>query len=936
MPQIIPPSPQTQEFEKYINFDVSLYNGLVDVAIPLHVIELDGFEIPIKLSYHSSGIKKGQTDGEVGVGWVFNPGYRVSRTIYGWPDEEAPMATDIGNTLESLPDGLQKDEYLSRFLQTNYSSQPSRGHDTKLDGEYDQFNYNLPTGGGSFIISNRPTNEVALINRSNVKINLNLDEKLRGLQLTDELGVKYNFGEESPFYDPSVYEYSRVFGGDIRTSWALTELQTPFGEQVSFNYIKGVSGKWDAHVKSFTFYEADLEGISSHYHWTEGVDNSYSTFYLQEINGPKEKVIITRNSSDRIIHIEVKTLTNQLIKRIEFFYEMKAHVFLSSIKVFDKAQSDAKTYKFDYYSKDEGYTDLGHDQWGYNLKYGFSGPATVHLFHEEFFDDPIQVDDGYSKETLSLLFDERVDRSNLRNFAIPLYFSLKRITYPTGGSTEYLYDHNKFTHYDGTIRNGGGIRIKQINKYDNDSELELIREFSYGADENGYGKQVVPISHQLFTNEGVMLHTFSSYVKQQRMITYSTTLQGDVDPGGFISSNIIYPEVTEYITSSKGNNSTAGKVVHNFGIDYAYSSGTLLPPMQFSPIENIGFQYWPYSPLYVRQYRTWSKPYLVGKTFYDYNDVTNSYDRVYVEEFIYEKSANSYSGLKVRPFAFASSYSPYAVQYYDFVPSFFNYDQYTITAGYRRLREKREIWMRGNDSIEVQKNYEYNQLNQIASEMTFDSDNNKIEERYNYPSDMVSLGKDPEGVYSAMVSNNMLQQKVEEVTLKNNLQLSSMRTNYSNFNDLYLPESIETLKGEPTSTNTSISRINYHQYDSSGNPLVVSQESGPPIFYLWGYDDNYPIAKIENAAEQEVESKLGKDIRNVDEWDLGMINSLRASLPRAAITTYTYEPLVGVKSVTDPRGETMYYEYDDFNRLEFVKDENGNILKEHQYNYKSN
>lgn len=48
------------------------------------------------------------------------------------------------------------------------------------------------------------------------------------------------------------------------------------------------------------------------------------------------------------------------------------------------------------------------------------------------------------------------------------------------------------------------------------------------------------------------------------------------------------------------------------------------------------------------------------------------------------------------------------------------------------------------------------------------------------------------------------------------------------------------------------------------------------------------------------------------------------------VTTYTYDPLIGVTSITDPRGETIYYEYDEFNRLEFVKDADGNILSKNQ------
>jgi YD repeat-containing protein len=53
----------------------------------------------------------------------------------------------------------------------------------------------------------------------------------------------------------------------------------------------------------------------------------------------------------------------------------------------------------------------------------------------------------------------------------------------------------------------------------------------------------------------------------------------------------------------------------------------------------------------------------------------------------------------------------------------------------------------------------------------------------------------------------------------------------------------------------------------------------------------------------------------------------------AQMTTYTYDASVGMTSQTDAKGETTYYEYDSFQRLLNIKDQNGNILKSYQYNY---
>jgi YD repeat-containing protein len=62
-------------------------------------------------------------------------------------------------------------------------------------------------------------------------------------------------------------------------------------------------------------------------------------------------------------------------------------------------------------------------------------------------------------------------------------------------------------------------------------------------------------------------------------------------------------------------------------------------------------------------------------------------------------------------------------------------------------------------------------------------------------------------------------------------------------------------------------------------------------------------------------------------------NNLRNGLSNAMVTTYTYDPLIGITSMTDPKGYTVYYEYDALNRLVRVKDEDGKIMSENKYHY---
>jgi hypothetical protein len=65
------------------------------------------------------------------------------------------------------------------------------------------------------------------------------------------------------------------------------------------------------------------------------------------------------------------------------------------------------------------------------------------------------------------------------------------------------------------------------------------------------------------------------------------------------------------------------------------------------------------------------------------------------------------------------------------------------------------------------------------------------------------------------------------------------------------------------------------------------------------------------------------------------VDELRLQPTDAQMTTYTYKPLVGMTSKTDPNGITTYYEYDSFGRLKNVKDHEWNILKQTQYHYQN-
>jgi Family of unknown function (DUF5977) len=65
----------------------------------------------------------------------------------------------------------------------------------------------------------------------------------------------------------------------------------------------------------------------------------------------------------------------------------------------------------------------------------------------------------------------------------------------------------------------------------------------------------------------------------------------------------------------------------------------------------------------------------------------------------------------------------------------------------------------------------------------------------------------------------------------------------------------------------------------------------------------------------------------------GKIDELRLYPSGALMTTYTYQPLVGVTTKCDANNRISYYSYDALARLQYIKDQDNNIIKKLCYSY---
>ncbi|WP_321515376.1 BACON domain-containing protein [Marinifilum fragile] len=295
-----------------------------------------------------------------------------------------------------------------------------------------------------------------------------------------------------------------------------------------------------------------------------------------------------------------------------------------------------------------------------------------------------------------------------------------------------------------------------------------------------------------------------------------------------------------------------------------------------------------------------------------------------------------------------------------------------------------------NDSIFIENRYAYENYyhNQISLHEQIDSKNGYKGTLMLYPKDY-----DNYGIISSLQDLNIQNQPIEKVSFvmdqngnkkivggmiqsfkaQNNTVLLSevYRSNLNTSKTLVdFKFSNKTIKGLDPFANGNQSSFNkdnidesygdtpftiYDTYNLNNRVTQVHNHLNYEVAYYWGYNQSYPIVKVENSTssivQSAVQSSVPSGFSSIEEMlvDLEGLttndqkatlksfnNSIRnnTSLEDAFITTYTYLPTVGMTSQTDPNGVTTYYEYDDYGRLLNVKNDDELILYNYTYHYR--
>ncbi len=560
----------------------------------------------------------------------------------------------------------------------------------------------------------------------------------------------------------------------------------------------------------------------------------------------------------------------------------------------------------------------------------------------------------------------------------------------------------------------GGVRIKQISRYDGPSSLAKITRYEYKTSKNN-----------VVTSSGVLIRKPQYYGTYQTVITPPEFVNGILCPYEIGSSSSVvslgegthigYSEVKviQSVANPENNTTPNGYEV------FKYTSAEDYP--------DVGGDVYPYAPAESRSNR---RGLLTKHSTFDkngnlLNETSNDY----------EFSAGtdvSAKGLKVA--------MPFPVQNL-FLVSGYKWAFYEFWQEWNYLKTKTErLYNDANDGrfVETVTSYFYDRPDKhvqlTRQEVTIDN-GDKLETRFKYPQDY-NVAISGLSNIGALVSKHILNVPIETQQWRTKGSSSNLIAGrIMDFDPVELkPSQIYNFESAPlgtlssNSTNSSglyvtlLSDAHYKPNTSltykKGRFATMSKTSDLTRSYLWGYTNSLVVAEAINADTSKIAltsfedpgakgrwsyspsisstAKSGKTSHSInghsvtrdgletgntytvsywarngtptftggtvsdlsspnaesDGWRYFekkitgassvtlsgtgsiLIDELRLFPTGAEMTTYTYDPLIGMTSMTDKNNRITYYEYDQFGRLIIVRDHDRNILKTYTYHYK--
>lgn len=865
-------------------------------------------------------------------------------------------------------------------------------NNTTYDTSPDIFSFSFLGYSGKFYIcpgqaavvfdTNRPYGEYT--------IRMDTDPKARNptrtsFTITTGNGYEYTFENTAyeGYYYPSNYQIAELYTHEIE--WSLTKIVAPNGRTVNLSY----SGY------SMSERVAPSYSYRPHYHATAWVTAHPQTIYATTMLGfyhyqtltkfqkqlreiTVDKLRISFRYSDRVLEqsytqtidgvtadnrpafqqatsgslmgvqkLEAMTVTSMygptLLKTCQFAYDYASApdtnpiMFLKSIDI-----SGEGTYKMDYYHAPSKalpkHGSGGFDHWG------FWNQSNNHP--SELIPDSESAEDSYINSELS----PRAAYYDANNTLM-----LKTLYYPTGGASVYVYEPHRYSQkvyrkkpvssYDNgwpLVRNAselltGGVRIKSIYEY---IDSKRITDPSVAAIKRTFS----------YEKSGILLH----YPKYRMPIEYMPVYK---EPKRDIKGNLIYETQKAELISSNGvlpypmDNSHIGySKVKEINADGSYVVNEYTDYVRYPDTkEEFRFTDTPY-PLYPSNCL-----YYFRKSELLYMDqmMAHLYSKASLRGKIRERTIYDNKNKEVKKEAFAYSYaSKDNKDMYEIMPAVSLFYVHRLQVG-TVLMNSYKVTYGEEDKISTAMSFEYNSLGQLVATRTKNSDGtnyisiNYYSNDYEYkdPLTKINITPCPQTKEDNMLASRHILCVPRASTLakytddqKNIEILQRSRNTYDKVNDgVQAPMALKSMSRAPLIK--PLSNVDYsdkildeeiivNKHNALGRPVEIWTRQRGTTSIIWGYDGLYPIAVVQNAAFDAVSNAVGA---HSDELTAKQSEALR-ELPNALVSTYKYNPFIGVTSIVDPSGRSMFYEYDSAGRLVTLKDDQYNMLQEYIYN----
>lgn len=968
-PGVIPPSPNMATMTRFGDYPVSYATGLPQIEIPLYEVKLKDYVFPVKIQFHASGRRADFNFSPLGVGWSLDATGYISREIRGKPDDGAGVR-GLELSAESLHSNPSAYDSLIKADDSVPSEYLVYPFDTENDAQHDLFSFSVNGISGKYVFDKTYT-PLFLDYKPYQITSVAAGSSIGGFILTDDKGIKYEFGYAPNSIETMDMSMPTIFGYRFSTGWFLTKITTPSGEIISFNYgqkYTGVSNTDDlvgTYIKTkdfktgdgisymtpdlLSYYQAQIEGPRLNYN---NSGNDYAISYLKEIVFSTGKVTFSYDDNSlKLLNMEVRNTSAEVIKKVSFTYIQTPgtnfylpnnnSTSLSAMQITGMNSSPAGNYSFDYYDDhlpeydDESRSYYRGDWWGYQSSRGDKPPY------------------DYTLGTL--------DYQDCASCKAPEFNSvrsgmLRKIRYPTGGSSEFIYESNLYGY--GNVETGPGLRISKIISDPGAGKAKITKQYKYGTNEDGLGYLPHwPTCYDFQTEMGywhfAYLPESAGYVYVGKYHVRYFNVKPISEMAEAYQQPVYYSKVTEYLLTE--NDTPNGKTEYFFN----------LPEFE-EDNPNV----------HTFKKREWTHERLAAKITYKYNPDLHDYRAVEEQRFSYQQfKYTKIPQIRIRRRNMVKEVSPgesyerlLATQNQGIsLGDVFDWEDFSIESATEKQTEQIvTIYDESNSAVETRTEYFYDNLWHTEPTRTLVSVSNgeKISTEIKYTGDMPEIyqSTDPflQG-YNNLLNKNIIK-PIETSVYRlgsdpaDKRLISSRLFSYfpaqSNLNKVYTVESVKPLTDfSPLNVqnNAFIKDTRYQEkhsfdrYDEKGNLLQEHQSNGTNTVYIWSYMGEYPVAKIEDADYTTVVNILGgssavTDFNNKYPTDAELeafLSPLRVhpSLTNARVSTYTYQTLYGVTSMADPKGLKTHYEYDNNQRLIMIKDNDGNIVKKFSYHY---